>query len=57
MYKRTIMVILPEFGQFDMVIDVPENRDDVEYIYEFLQTILADYFQRDFVWDFVDGLS
>lgn len=39
--------------RFDMDIEVPEFRDDEEYIDEFLDTILAEPFRYDTAWEFL----
>lgn len=58
MEKRTIWVkpssLAPEF---EMIIYVPTDRDDEEYIDELLDGILNDEFRYNVDWDFVDGLS
>lgn len=40
-----------------MIIPVPTDRDDEEYIDELLDAILRDEFRYNVEWDFVDGLS
>lgn len=58
MEKRTIWVKPSCFTPiFEMIIPVPECRDDEEYIDELLDGILTDGFQYNIEWDFVDGLS
>jgi hypothetical protein len=58
MEKRTIWVkpssLAPEF---EMIISVPTDRDDEEYIDELLDGILNDEFRYNVDWDFIDGLS
>ncbi len=43
--------------EFEMIIPVPTDRDDEEYIDELLDGILNDEFRYNIEWDFVDGLS
>lgn len=58
MNKRTICVEPSCFApEFEMIISVPEDRDDEEYIDELLDEILSDEFRYNAEWDFVDGLS
>lgn len=58
MEKRTIWVKLSTFApEFEMIISVPTDRDDEEYIDELLDGILNDEFRYNIEWDFVDGLS
>lgn len=58
MEKRTIWVksscLAPEF---EMIIPIPTDRDDEEYIDELLDEILSTEFRCNAEWDFVDGLS
>lgn len=66
MEKRTIWVKPSTFApEFEMIIPVPTDRDDEEYIDELLDGILNDEFRYNYggirkyhiEWDFVDGLS
>lgn len=58
MEKRTIWVKPSTFApEFEMIIPVPTDRDDEEYIEELLDGILNDEFRYNIEWDFVDGLS
>lgn len=58
MWKRTIWVKPSCFAsEFEMIIQIPEDRDSTEYIDELLEGILADEFRCNVEWDFVDGLS
>lgn len=58
MEKRTIWVKPSTFApKFEMIIPVPTDRDDEEYIDELLDGILNDEFRYNIEWDFVDGLS
>lgn len=58
MGKRTILVKPSCFApEFEMIISVPETRDDEEYTDELLSAILNDEFRYNVEWDFVDGLS
>lgn len=58
MNKRTIWVKPSCFSpEFEMIIPVPENRDDEEYIDELLDGILKEDFAYNVEWDFIDGLS
>lgn len=58
MEKRTIWVKPSCFApEFEMIIQIPEERDTEEYIDEFLDGILSDGFRYNVEWDFVDGLS
>lgn len=58
MEKRTIWVKPSTFvPEFEMIIPVPTDRDDEEYIDELLDGILNDEFRYNIEWDFVDGLS
>ncbi len=43
--------------EFEMIIPVPTDRDDEEYIDELLDGILNDEFRYNIEWGFVDGLS
>ena len=53
MEKRTIWVKPSCFApEFEMVIPVPTDRDDEEYIDELLDEV-----RYNIEWDFVDGLS
>ena len=58
MEKRTIWVkpscFVPEF---EMIIPVPTDRDDEEYIDELLDGIFNDEFRCNADWNYVDGLS
>lgn len=58
MEKRTIWIkpscFTPEFA---MIIPIPTDRDDEEYIDELLDGILCDEFRYNAEWNFVDGLS
>ena len=40
-----------------MIIPIPTDRDDGEYIDELLDRILSPEFRYNVEWDFVDGLS
>lgn len=56
--RRTILVSIPTpRAEFEMIILVPTDRDDEEYIDELLEEILNAKFRYDVTWDFVDGLS
>lgn len=58
MEKRTIWVKPSCFApEFEMVIPVPTDRDDEEYIDELLDGILNNEVRYNIEWDFVDGLS
>lgn len=58
MEKRTIWVKPSTFApEFEMIIPVPTDRDDEEYIDELLDGILNDEFRYNIEWDFVNGLS
>lgn len=58
MEKRTILVKPSCFApEFEMIIQIPEDRDSTEYIDKLLEGILADEFRYNVEWDFVDGLS
>lgn len=58
MEKRTIWVKPSCFApELEMIIPVPTDRDDEEYIDELLDAILCDEFRYNVEWDFVDGLS
>ncbi len=58
MEKRTILVKSSCFApEFEMIIQIPEDRDSEEYIDELLEGILADEFRYNVEWNFVDGLS
>lgn len=58
MEKRAIWVKPSTFApEFEMIIPVPTDRDDEEYIDELLDGILNDEFRYNIEWDFVDGLS
>lgn len=58
MEKRTIWVKLSCFApEFEMIIPIPTDRDDEEYIDELLDGILSTEFRYNVEWDFVDGLS
>ena len=58
MEKRTIWVKPSCFTPgFEMIIPVPEDRDDEEYIDELLDGILTDKLRFKIEWDFVDGLN
>ena len=46
-----------ESEAFEMVIPVPTDRDDEEYIDELLDGILNNEVRYNIEWDFVDGLS
>lgn len=55
MEKRTIWVKPSTFApEFEMIIPVPTDRDDEEYIDELLDGILNDEFRYNIEWDFVD---
>nr|DAH18436.1 MAG TPA: hypothetical protein [Caudoviricetes sp.] len=57
LHKRTIWVKFSTFFPgFDMVIAVPDYRDDVEYIEEFLNIVLSNTILNGVDWDFVDAL-
>lgn len=56
--KRTIRVKPSCFApEFEMIIPIPTDRDDEEYIDELLDGILSTEFRYNAEWDFVDGLS
>lgn len=58
MEKRTICVKPSAFApEFEMIIPIPTDRDDEEYIDELLDGILNDEFRYNIEWGFVDGLS
>lgn len=58
MNKRTILVSPSPFDpEFEMIISIPENRDDEEYIDELLERILGEELRYNIEWDFVDGIS
>lgn len=58
MEKRTIWVKSSCFApEFEMIIPIPTNRDDEEYIDELLDGILNNEARYNIEWDFVDGLS
>ena len=58
MGKRTIWVNSSCFApEFEMIIPIPTDRDDEEYIDELLDGILNTEFRYNVEWDFVDGLS
>ena len=58
MEKRTIRVKPSCFApEFEMIIPIPTDRDDEEYIDELLDGILSTEFRYNAEWDFVDGLS
>lgn len=55
---RTIYVKASCFAPgFRMAIDVPEDRDAVEYIDELLDAILDRDLKNNTEWDFMDGIS
>lgn len=58
MEKRTIWVKPSCFTPgFEMIIPIPTDRDDEEFIDEMLDGILKDNLRYEIEWDFVDGLS
>lgn len=58
MEKRTIWVKSSCFAsEFEMIIPIPTDRDDEEYIDELLDGILNNEVRYNIEWDFVDGLS
>lgn len=58
MEKRTIWVKPSCFTPwFEMIIPIPTDRDDEEYIDELLDGILNDKLRYKIEWDFVDGLN
>lgn len=58
MEKRIIRVKPSCFApEFEMIIPIPTDRDDEEYIDELLDGILSTEFRYNAEWDFVDGLS
>ena len=58
MEKRTILVKSSCFApEFEMIIPIPTDRDDEEYIDELLDRILSTEFRYNVEWDFIDGLS
>lgn len=58
MEKRTIWVKSSCFApEFEMIIPIPTDRDDEEYIDELLDGVLSTEFRYNVEWDFVDGLS
>lgn len=55
--RRTIWVKPSSFApEFEMVIPIPTDRDDEEYIDELLDGILNNEVRYNIEWDFVDGL-
>lgn len=53
--ERTINIKLSCFmPEIKMIINVPKNRDDEEYIDEFLDSILNTDLRYNAEWDFVD---
>lgn len=58
MERRTIYIEpIGSVSGFEMIIPVPEDRDDEEYIDELLDGILNDKLRYKIEWDFVDGLN
>ncbi len=58
MEKRTIAVKPTCFApEFEMMIQVPNERDAEEYIDELLDGIFNDEARYNAEWDFVDGLA
>ena len=58
MEKRTIWVKSSCFApEFEMIIPIPTDRDDEEYIDELLDGMLSTELRYNVEWDFVDGLS
>lgn len=58
MERRTIWVKSSCFApEFEMIIPIPTDRDDEEYIDELLDGILSTELRYNVEWDFVDGLS
>lgn len=58
MHKRIILVRPSPFDpEFGMIISIPDDRDDEEYIDELLDRILGEEFRYNIEWDFVDGIS
>ena len=56
--RRTIWVKPSSFApEFEMVIPIPTDRDDEEYIDELLDGILNNEVRYNIEWDFVDGRS
>ena len=56
--KRTIWIKPSSFSpEFEMIIPIPTDRDDEEYIDELLDGILSAEFRYNAEWNFVDGLS
>lgn len=55
MNKRMIRAkILCSIPEVEMMILVPEERDDEEYIDEFFCEILNDHLKYNVEWDFID---
>lgn len=58
MYKRTILVQSSCFApEFEMIIPIPEDCDDEEYINMLMDSLFDDEFRYNSDWEFVDGLS
>lgn len=58
MEKRTIYVKPSCFAPgFEMVLSIPEDRDEEEYIDELLDGILNEDMKYNVEWDFIDGIS
>lgn len=52
--RRRIWVQPSRFSpEFEMIVTVPYDRDDEEYIDELLDGILADEFKYNCEWDFL----
>lgn len=55
--KEKAVHISVNFGSYmptiEMRIVIPPSRDEEEYIDEFLDTVLADEFRYNCVWDFI----
>lgn len=55
--RRTILIKASSFApEFKMIISIPEERDDEEYIDELLDRILVDELRYDVEWDFMEGV-
>ena len=58
MGKRTIYIEpIGAVPGFEMIIPIPDDRDDEEFIDEMLDGILKDKLRYEIEWDFVDRLS
>lgn len=55
--RKTILIKASSFApEFKMIISIPEERDDEEYIDELLDRILVDELRYDVEWDFMEGV-